>query len=129
MQGAEPVYSEASHPTQIYEGLAYLVVFAITMYMYWKTDAKDRKGLITGVGILLIFLFRFFVEYVKNVQVDSETAMRDNTGLILGQWLSIPFIVWGIWLIWNALRSPARVAVTPKQSEMVQPKPKAKKKK
>lgn len=128
IQGAEPIYSEPSHPTQIYEGLAYLVVFALTMYMYWKTDAKDRKGLITGVGILLIFLFRFFVEYVKNVQVDSEIAMRDNTGLILGQWLSIPFIIWGIWLIWNALRHPAQVAVTPKQSEMAQPKPKAKKK-
>ncbi len=124
MQGAEPVYSEPSHPTQIYEGLAYLVVFAITLYMYWKTDAKDRKGLITGVGILLIFLFRFLVEYIKNVQVESEIAMRDNTGLILGQWLSIPFIIWGIWLIWNALRRPAQVAVTPKQSEMAQSKPK-----
>jgi prolipoprotein diacylglyceryl transferase len=128
MQGAEPVYSEPSHPTQIYEALAYLVVFAITVYLYWKTDAKDRKGLITGVGILLIFLFRFFVEYVKNVQVVSEEAMRDSTGLILGQWLSIPFILWGIWLIWNALRQPAKAVVTPKQSEMAQPRPKAKKK-
>ena len=58
--------------------------------------------LILGVGILLIFVARFFIEFVKNVQVDSEIAMRQNTGLILGQWLSIPFIIWGIWLIWNA---------------------------
>lgn len=129
MQGAEPVYSEPSHPTQIYEALAYLVIFAITMHLYWRTDAKDRKGLITGVGILLIFLFRFFVEFLKNVQVESENVMRENTGLILGQWLSIPFILWGIWLIWNALRRPAQVAVTPKQSEMLQPKQKSKKKK
>ncbi len=127
MQGAEPVYSQPSHPTQIYEGLAYLVVFAVTVYMYWKTDARDRKGLITGVGILLIFLFRFFVEFLKNVQVESEVAMRDNTGLILGQWLSIPFIIWGIWLIWNALRRPAQVADTPKQSQMAQPGSKKKK--
>jgi prolipoprotein diacylglyceryl transferase len=126
MQGAAPVYTEPSHPTQIYEALAYLLVFAITMYLYWKTDAKHRKGFITGVGILIIFLFRFFVEYVKNVQVDSETAMRENTGLILGQWLSIPFIIWGIWMIWNALRKPAKVELTPKQSELPKPKPKKK---
>lgn len=127
MQGAEPIYSEPSHPTQIYEALAYLVVFGITMYLYFKTDAKDRKGLITGVGILIIFLFRFFVEYVKNEQVPSEVAMRESTGLILGQWLSIPFIIWGIWLIVNALRKPPEVALTPKQSEIPQPKKKKKK--
>lgn len=127
MQGAEPVYTDPSHPTQIYEALVYLVVFAITLYLYWGTSAKDRKGLITGVGILIIFLFRFFVEYIKNVQVDSENAMRDNTGLILGQWLSIPFIMWGIWLIWVALKRPAEVADTPKESEMYKPKPKSKK--
>jgi prolipoprotein diacylglyceryltransferase len=98
------------------------------MYLYFKTDAKDRKGLITGVGILIIFLFRFFVEYVKNVQVESENLMRETTGLILGQWLSIPFIIWGIWLIVNALRRPAEVVVTPKQSEMFQPKQKSKEK-
>jgi len=127
MRGAEPVFTEPSHPTQIYEALAYLVVFGITMYLYWKTNAKDRKGLITGVGILIIFLFRFFVEYIKNVQVESEIAMRDNTGLILGQWLSIPFILWGIWLIWDALKHPAIIANTPKESEMAKPKPKSKK--
>lgn len=126
MQGAEPIYSQPSHPTQIYEGVFYLLVFAVTVFLYWKTDAKNRQGLILGVGILLIFLFRFFVEFLKNVQVQSEIAMRENTGLILGQWLSIPFIIWGIWLIWNALRRPARVANTPKQSQMAQPKPKKK---
>ena len=127
MQGAEPIYSQPSHPTQIYEGLAYLVIFAITAFLYWKTDAKNRQGLILGVGLLLIFLFRFFVEFLKNVQVESEIVMRENTGLILGQWLSIPFIIWGIWLIWNALRRPAQVAVTPKQSQMAQPRAKKKK--
>ena len=104
MRGAEPVYTEPSHPTQIYEALIYLIVFGITMYMYWKTNAKARQGLILGVGIALIFIARFFIEFVKNVQVDSEIAMRENTGLILGQWLSIPFILWGIWLIWQAMK-------------------------
>ncbi|QRX63381.1 prolipoprotein diacylglyceryl transferase [Dysgonomonadaceae bacterium zrk40] len=121
MQGAEPIFTEPSHPTQIYEAAAYLVVFGITVWLYWGTDSKDRKGLITGVGILIIFLFRFFVEYIKNVQVDSENAMRESTGLILGQWLSVPFIIWGLWLIVAALRHPAVMADTPRQSEMAKP--------
>jgi prolipoprotein diacylglyceryltransferase len=126
MNGAPPVYSESSHPTQIYEALAYLVVFGITMYMYWKTDAKDRKGLITGVGILIIFLFRFFIEFIKNVQVDSEIAMRENTGLVLGQWLSVPFIIWGVWMIWFALSHKPEKAVTPHQSDLNRKKAKKK---
>lgn len=105
MQGAEPIYTQPSHPTQIYEAIIYFVIFAITMYMYWKTTAKDRPGLILGVGILLIFIARFFIEFIKNVQVESETAMRESTGLILGQWLSIPFIIWGIWLIVHAMKT------------------------
>lgn len=121
MQGAEPVFTEPSHPTQIYEAVAYLVVFGITVCLYWGTDAKDRKGLITGVGILIIFLFRFFVEYIKNVQVDSEIAMRESTGLILGQWLSVPFIIWGTWLIIISLRRPTLKADTPRQSKMAKP--------
>ena len=102
--GAEPIFSEPSHPTQIYEALIYLLVFAITMYLYWKTDAKNKQGLLIGIGMIIIFVSRFFIEFVKHVQVDSEIAMRESTGLILGQWLSIPFILWGLWLVWNAYR-------------------------
>jgi prolipoprotein diacylglyceryltransferase len=98
------------------------------MYLYYNTNAKDRKGLITGVGIFVIFLFRFFVEFVKNVQVEEEYSMIESTGLNLGQWLSIPFIIWGLWLIINAVRKPAVVADTPKQSQMFKPKQKTKKK-
>lgn len=105
MHGAEPVFTEPSHPTQIYEAIIYFVIFAITMHMYWKTNSKDRPGLILGVGILLIFVARFFIEYIKNVQVESELAMRESTGLIIGQWLSIPFIIWGIWLIVHAMKT------------------------
>ena len=101
---AEPIFSAPSHPTQIYEALVYFLVFAITMYLFWKTDAKKKQGLLIGIAMIIIFLSRFFIEFIKEVQVESELLMRESTGLILGQWLSIPFVIWGIWLVWNALR-------------------------
>ncbi len=101
---ADPIFSAPSHPTQIYEALIYLFVFAITMYLYWRTDAKKKQGLLIGIAMIIIFASRFFIEYIKHVQVDSEEIMRQNTGLILGQWLSIPFVIWGVWLVWNAFR-------------------------
>ncbi len=101
---AEPIFSAPSHPTQIYEALVYFLVFAVTMYLFWKTDAKKKQGLLIGIAMIMIFLSRFFIEYIKEVQVASELQMRESTGLILGQWLSIPFILWGLWLVWNAYR-------------------------
>ncbi len=117
-QGAEPIYSDPSHPTQIYEAIVYFLVFAITMHLYYKTDAVNRKGLILGVGLTIIFIARFFIEFIKNVQVESEKSLIMNTGLNLGQWLSIPFIIWGIWLIVRALNNPAKIEITPKQSQI-----------
>ncbi len=102
---AQPIFSQPSHPTQIYEALVYFLVFAVIMYMFWNTDAKKKQGLLLGIAMIMIFLSRFFIEYIKEVQVESEILMRQNTGLILGQWLSIPFIIWGIWLVWNAYRN------------------------
>lgn len=101
---AEPIFTAPSHPTQIYEALVYFLVFAVTMFLFWKTDAKKKQGLLIGIAMIMIFLSRFFIEYIKDVQVPTEELMRESTGLIIGQWLSIPFVIWGIWLVWNAFR-------------------------
>lgn len=106
MQGAEPIFSAPSHPTQIYEALFYLLTFAVCMVMYWRYRAQEREGLIFGVFMLGIFVPRFFIEYIKNVQEPWEVAMRANIGLDQGQLLSIPFILLGIWLVIRALRRP-----------------------
>lgn len=90
------------HPTQIYESLTYLFIFALTMFMYWKTEARFRTGLILGVALLSIFLSRFFYEFIKNPQVGFEENMLLN----MGQILSIPFILWGGYLVWNAFSKP-----------------------
>ena len=104
MQGAPPVFTVPCHPTQLYEALCYLLVFGLCMWMYWKRNDQERPGLIFGVFMLGIFLARFVIEYVKNVQDPWEIAMRARLGLDMGQLLSIPFIVLGIWLIVRACR-------------------------
>jgi prolipoprotein diacylglyceryl transferase len=85
----------AKHPTQIYESLSYLFTFAVMLYMYWKTKAKDYQGLILGVFFTLVFTARFLIEYIKEDQEAFEATMSLN----MGQWLSIPFVLAGIILI------------------------------
>ena len=94
------------HPTQIYEALCYFVLFAILMWMYWKKNAEERPWLITGVFVIGIFLPRFLIEYVKNVQVAKEVDMIATYGINMGQLLSIPFIILGIILVVVALVRP-----------------------
>ncbi len=92
----------ACHPTQIYEALCYFALFALLMWMYWKKNAEERPGLIFGVFFIGIFLPRFLIEFIKNDQVGFEAGMALN----MGQWLSIPFVIIGVWLVVRALRRP-----------------------
>lgn len=93
------------HPTQIYEALIYLAIFGLGMYLYWKTNAKEKQGLIFGICITAIFVARFFLEFMKNVQEPFEIQMRQTIGIDMGQVLSLPFIIWGVWLIYTRTRA------------------------
>lgn len=99
MAGADPIFTAPCHPTQIYEALAYLALFSLLMVMYWKYNCQERKGLIFGVFLTWLFSARFFIEFIKNVQVEFEEGMALN----MGQWLSVPFIIAGLVLIVYAL--------------------------
>ncbi|MCW3804672.1 prolipoprotein diacylglyceryl transferase [Plebeiibacterium marinum] len=100
MEGADPVYTVASHPTQIYEALTYLILFGLLMFMYWKTNAKDKTGLIFGVFLIGTFLSRFFIEFVKLDQEAFEAGMLFN----MGQLLSIPFVLAGIYFVYKGMQ-------------------------
>ncbi len=104
MHGAQPIFTLPSHPTQIYEAACYLVLFVVLMLMYWKWNCQERQGLIFGVFLTVLFSARFFIEYIKNVQEPWEIGMRDSIGLDMGQVLSIPFVIFGIYLIIRAMR-------------------------
>lgn len=88
------------HPTQIYEAIIYFIIFLVGLYLFYKTNAKEKQGLILGISLIGIFLSRFLIEFIKKEQEYFEQDMLLN----MGQLLSLPFIIWGIWLIWNALR-------------------------
>ncbi len=97
------------HPTQLYEALCYIVTFVILAYMYYAKDmGRRRPGVLFGVGLEGIFLTRFIIEFIKIEQVDFEKGMM----LDMGQILSIPFIVLGIYMIYRGFAKPAKEVVT-----------------
>lgn len=83
------------HPTQIYEALAYLIAFGVLIFLYNKMYKKLKQGFFIGLFLILIFTARFFIEFVKEDQVAFEAGMTLN----MGQILSLPFIIGGIWLL------------------------------
>ena len=95
-----------AHPTQLYEAMCYLALFGLLMWMYWKKNAEERPWLMTGIFFIGTFLPRFLIEYVKNVQVESEYSMIAQYGINMGQMLSIPFILIGLGLVAWALSHP-----------------------
>ena len=95
----------AVHPTQIYEALCYLATFAVLCWLYYRRDmARRRPGVLFGIGLIGVFLTRFFIEFIKTEQESFEVGWA----LDMGQWLSIPFILLGIYMIWRGFSRPAQ---------------------
>ena len=80
------------HPGQLYEAIAYFVFFFVMLHFYKRTSKEVGTGFYFGLCLTLIFTFRFFIEYTKDIQVNFESGMIFN----MGQLLSIPFIILGI---------------------------------
>ena len=98
----------AQHPTQLYEALCYFITFGVLAYLYYAKDlGRKRPGLLFGIGLQGIFLTRFCIEFVKLEQEAFEKGMI----LDMGQLLSIPFILLGIYIIYRALSRPEQVVV------------------
>lgn len=90
----------ALHPSQLYEAFGYIFVFLILFFMYWKTDARKKEGLLFGMFMVLLWSVRFIVEFVKASQGGFEKYPVFNA-LTTGQWLSIPFILIGLYYIFR----------------------------
>ena len=70
--------------------------------MYWKTDKSKQLGYLLGTFLVLLWTVRFFVEFVKEAQVDERSEWILNTG----QWLSVPFVAIGVYLMISSSKRP-----------------------
>lgn len=80
------------HPAQLYEAISYLAIFGLIFYLYITKRDKLQNGFFFGLSISLIFMARFFIEFIKERQVPFEEQMQ----LDMGQLLSIPFVIVGL---------------------------------
>lgn len=101
------------HPTQLYEAAAYLLLFILMMWLYWKKDAGCFNGLLSGIGFTGVFMARQFIEILKN----NQSAFESNMTFNMGQWLSVPFVILGILLIIHALKKGKVTYVLPQEKK------------
>ncbi|MET0251622.1 MAG: prolipoprotein diacylglyceryl transferase [Novosphingobium sp.] len=94
------------HPSQLYEaGLEGLVLMIVMLWTFWRTDARWRPGLLVGLFAFLIALARFTVEFFREPDAQLAEFARD-TGLSMGQWLTLPLMALGLFFLIRALRRP-----------------------
>jgi prolipoprotein diacylglyceryltransferase len=86
------------HPVQLYEALAYLLIFVVLALVYVRKVEAYRDGMLLGLFLALVFSARFLLETVKTPQAAYEAGFA----VTVGQWLSVPFILAGIALIAQA---------------------------
>lgn len=97
------------HPSQLYEAvLEGPVMFAILAFFFWKTNARYEPGKLFGIAALSYGAARFFVEYYR--EADTQLMeFAERTGLHMGQWLTIPMLVLGLYLVVTAKGRRTRV--------------------
>lgn len=98
----EKVDMVARHPAQLYEAIAYVIIFLILWTMYQK-NAKPKPGYLFGIFLVLLFGARFVLEFYKENQEAFEDTMKFN----MGQLLSIPFMIGGLYLIFRKPKQKA----------------------
>ncbi len=107
--GGLQVLGPPRHPSQLYEALLEgLVLMAILGVMFWRTQARYEPGKLVGAFIFFYGIFRFAVEFVR--EPDSQLSeFAQATGLHMGQWLTVPMILGGIYLMATANKRRVRV--------------------
>ena len=92
------------HPAQLYESFGYIIVFLILWAVYWKTNKKEQPWYLLGLFFVLLWSVRFIAEFFKKSQGGFESALGVFT---TGQWLSIPFIIAGLYLMFRKRKHAA----------------------
>jgi phosphatidylglycerol:prolipoprotein diacylglycerol transferase len=107
-----PALGMPRHPSQLYEaGLEGLLLFAILWLMFWRTQSRYEPGKLVGAFIFFYGIFRFGVEFIR--EPDSQLVeFARATGLHMGQWLTVPMILGGLYLMATAKKRRGRVEPT-----------------
>ena len=101
------------HPSQLYEAfLEGIVLFAILAWMFWKTEARYQPGKLVGAFLFFYGLFRFAVEFVREPDAQFAGTIIEASGLHMGQWLSLPMMLGGLYLMLTAKKRRVRVEPT-----------------
>jgi len=87
----------ARHPAQLYESISTFLIFVLLFWMWNKKKGKLPEGLLFGTFLVILFGLRFLYEFIKEAQVEFEETMALN----MGQILSIPLVLIGIWILLN----------------------------
>jgi phosphatidylglycerol---prolipoprotein diacylglyceryl transferase len=97
------------HPSTLYEALCEgLLMAAIVWPLFWRSDARYKPGMLVGTAALIYGIARFSIEFFR--QPDEQLQwLADRSGLSMGQWLTIPFILIGLWLVCTANSRRQRV--------------------
>lgn len=101
VQAGPEMAAQPRHPGQLYEAIAYFIFFFVGWWLYRKHPQRVGSGYFFGLCLTLIFTFRFFIEFTKDIQVSFESSMP----LDMGQILSIPFVVLGAWCMRRGLKA------------------------
>jgi phosphatidylglycerol---prolipoprotein diacylglyceryl transferase len=107
-----PALGPARHPSQLYEaGLEGVVLFIILWFMFWRRQARYEPGKLVGAFIFFYGIFRFGIEFIR--EPDSQlAAFAKASGLHMGQWLTVPMILGGLYLMVTAKKRRERVEPT-----------------
>ena len=93
----------ARHPSQLYEAaLEGLLLFAVLWWAFWRTKARYEPGRLVGIFLAGYGLARFFVEYFREPDAQFRGTFIETTGIHMGQWLCVPMIAGGAYLILTA---------------------------
>ncbi len=87
---------EPRHPAQLYEAFFYLLLFFILLFFSFKPKIYLKEGKLIGMLLFFVFAFRFLIEFLK-----VEQSVLIDSYLLMGQYLSIPFIILGLWLFFK----------------------------
>ena len=85
------------HPAQLYESISTFLIFVLLFYLWSRRKEKLPEGLLFGTFLVILFGLRFVYEFFKENQVAFEDTMKLN----MGQILSVPLVIIGIWILFN----------------------------